>query len=60
MKGFRTLGFNIAAAVLPILEAADLTQVLGEHGMAVYGVIIATANIVLRTMTNTPIFTKKF
>jgi hypothetical protein len=59
MKGFRTLGFNLAASVLPVLEAADFTDVLGQNGMAVYGALIAVANIVLRTMTTTAI-TKKF
>lgn len=59
MKGFRTLGFNIAVAILPILEAADFTDVLGVNGMAIYGTVIAIANIALRVVTNTPI-TKKF
>ena len=59
MKGFRTLGFNIAAAILPILEATDFTEVLGNQGMAIYGVVMALANIVLRTITNTPV-TKRF
>ncbi len=59
MKGFRTLGFNIAVAILPILEAADFTDVLGANGMAIYGTVIAIANIALRVVTNTTI-TKKF
>ncbi len=60
MKGFRTIGFNIAAAVLPALQAVDLTDVLDAHGMAIYGAIIAVANILLRSITKTPIFTKNF
>ncbi len=60
MKGFRTLGFNILAAILPVLQVADLTDILGAHGMSVYGIVVAVANIALRTATTTPIFTKEF
>ncbi len=60
MKGFRTLGFNIAAAILPILQAADLTDTLDAHGMAIYGTVIALINIALRAVTDTPMFVKKF
>ncbi len=59
MKGFRTLGFNLFAAVLPVMQAADLTDVLDAQGMSIYGIVITIANIALRVMTNTPI-TKKF
>ena len=59
MKGYRTLGFNIIAAILPVLQAADLTDVLGVNGMAIYGAVIAIANIGLRVVTNTTI-TKQF
>ncbi len=58
MKGFKTLGFNIAAAILPILQAADLTDTLDAHGLAIYGTVLAMINIALRAMTSTPIFTK--
>ncbi len=59
MKGFRTIGFNILAAILPILEAADLTDTFGTNGMAIYGVIMAAANIYLRSVTTTPLGTKQ-
>jgi hypothetical protein len=55
MKGFRTVTFNVLAVVLPVLEAADFTDVLGVQGMAVYGVVMSVANIILRALTTTPI-----
>lgn len=58
MKGFKTLGFNLLAAILPVLQATDMTSTLDAHGMAIYGVVMAMINIALRAVTNTPIFTK--
>jgi hypothetical protein len=55
MKGFRTITFNIIAAILPALQATDLTDVLGSNGMAIYGVIMAAVNIALRMVTTTPV-----
>lgn len=60
MKGFKTLGFNLLAAILPVLEAADLTDVLGAQGMSIYGIVLTVANIALRAGTTTPIFKKEF
>ncbi len=58
MKGFRTLIFNLLAAILPVLQAADLTAVLSPQGMATYGAAVAVANIALRVATSTPILKK--
>lgn len=55
MKGWKTIVFNVLAAILPVLETADLTDVLGPQGMAIYAGAITIANIVLRAFTNTPI-----
>jgi hypothetical protein len=55
MKGFRTLGFNLLAAILPVLQAADLTQILGVQGMSIYGIAITAANVALRSITTTPV-----
>lgn len=58
LKGFRTLLLNSAAAVVPIWQAAD-PAALGLTGtqMAVYAVIIAGLNAVLRFFTTTPVGT---
>jgi len=55
MKGYRTLIFNLLAAILPVLQAADLTAVLSPQGIAAYGVATAVANIGLRALTTTPV-----
>jgi len=55
MKGFKTLGFNLAGAILPILEAADFTDVLGDSGMSIYAVVLTVANLFLRSITTTAI-----
>ena len=59
MKGSRTFYFNIAAAIIPVLEIADFTNLFGETGMAVYGVLMTIANVILRAVTTTPIFQKR-
>jgi len=56
IKGWKTVIFNILAAILPVLEVVDLTDVLGDSGMAIYGAVIAGINLVLRSLTDTPIF----
>jgi hypothetical protein len=59
MKGFKTIGFNLLAAILPVLQAADLTDILGLHGMSVYGIVITAANLFLRSVTDTEVFKAK-
>lgn len=58
MKGWRTVLFNIAAAVVPILETAGADLGLEGQGLAIYGLGVAVVNIVLRFFTTTP-FGKK-
>ncbi len=55
MKGWRTLAINLAIAIFGVLEAADWTGLLGNStaGLTVTGVSIA--NMVLRSVTTTPI-----
>ena len=55
MKGYRTVLFNIGAAVLPILQATDFTDILGAQGMTFYGLAITLANVALRFFTTTPV-----
>ncbi|MCE3233774.1 MAG: hypothetical protein K0R98_2031 [Rickettsiaceae bacterium] len=59
MKGFKTIGFNLLAAIIPVLQAADFTDVLGTHGMSIYGVAITAANLFLRAVTDTAVFKTK-
>lgn len=55
MKGWRTLGINVAIALFGVLEGADWTGLLGDPaaGWALTGVGIV--NMVLRSITTTPI-----
>jgi hypothetical protein len=53
MKGWRTIGLNLALTMFGFLEATDWTAVLGSDraGWVVTGVGIT--NMVLRSMTTT-------
>jgi len=55
MKGFKTLTFNGLAVILPILEGLDVSNLLNETGMAVYVLIVAIGNAVLRFVTDSPV-----
>ena len=59
MKGFRTIIFNLLAAIIPVLEMFGMELGLeGNYKTAYYFVIIA-GNIILRFKTNTTIGKKK-
>lgn len=55
MKGWRTLAINLAIAGFGVLEAADWPGLLGSEsaGWAITG--IGIANMVLRSITTTPL-----
>ena len=55
MKGWRTIGMNLAVAGFGVLEATDWTAILGNDtaGWVVTG--IGLTNMVLRQLTTTPI-----
>lgn len=55
MKGWRTLGINLAIAMFGVLEAADWTALLGGGGAGWAVTGIGVANMVLRSVTTTPI-----
>ena len=55
MKGWRTLGMNLAVAGFGALEAADWTAVLGNEKAGFALAAIGIANMVLRTVTTTPV-----
>ena len=59
MKGWRTLGFNLALVAVGVLQAFDWTSVLGTApyvGWIVTG--IGLVGTVLRTATTGPVGTK--
>lgn len=55
LKGWRTLGFNILAATLTVLQATDFTQLLPSKYIWATGMIVALVNVALRMITTTPI-----
>ena len=56
MKGYRTLIFNLLAAIIPVLQATGAAD-LGLTGNVamIYGIAIPIINIILRSITNTPL-----
>lgn len=54
MKGWRTVVFNVLAAVLPILELTELRDVLPPDWLPWYALAVAIGNIWLRSITTTP------
>lgn len=59
LKGWRTILFNVAAAIFGVLETVDWINVIpyGWAGMLVP--IVSVVNIYLRAQTNTPIGRKE-
>ena len=55
MKGWRTIGLNLAVASFGVLEAADWTAMLGNEKAGWALAAIGISNMVLRTVTTTPV-----
>ena len=55
MKGYRTLLVNILALVLPVLEMTEITSAVPDEFLPYYAILLATANVILRLMTTTPV-----
>jgi hypothetical protein len=53
MKGWRTLGVNVAVAAFGVLEATDWTALLGSDAAGWTVTVIAIANMLLRSVTTT-------
>lgn len=55
LKGYRTLIFNAAIALVGVAQAFDWTSVLGSERAGVVVSIIGVAGMVLRAVTTTPV-----
>lgn len=55
MKGWRTLGLNLAVAGFGVFEATDWSGVLGNNNAGWVLTGIGVANMVLRSLTTTPV-----
>lgn len=58
LKGWRTLVFNSAVAVVGVLQASGLHEVLPPQYVAPAMAVVGLVNIWLRSMTNTPMGVK--
>lgn len=55
MKGWKTVIFNVLAAILPVLEASGGDLGLQGQSLAYYTLGVTIGNLVLRFFTSTPI-----
>ena len=55
MKGYKTVLFNIGAAIMPILEVSGVELGLEGNSLALYGLGVTVVNVVLRFFTTTAI-----
>lgn len=58
MKGWRTILFNMAAAIVPVLQVSGTDMGLHGQGLALYALGVNAVNIFLRSVTTTPVGTK--
>lgn len=55
LKGYKTILFNLVAAVVPILELTELKEFIPENYLPVYMLVVAVGNLFLRMVTTTPV-----
>ena len=54
MKGYRTLIFNLLAAIVAVLQATGAVDIgLTGNAAVIYGIAVPVANMILRSITNT-------
>lgn len=54
VKGWKTVIFNVLAAVVPILEMTELKGTVPEEYLPLYVLVVALGNVYLRSITTTP------
>lgn len=54
LKGWRTIAFNVASAILPLLSLTELRDVMPDKWLPWYALIVALGNIYLRSRTTSP------
>ena len=59
MKGFRTLAFSLAVAIVGVLQAADWATIIPPDQTGLALTIVGIASAVLRFFTSTPVFDAK-
>ena len=54
-KGWKTVAFNVLAAVVPILELTELKGLVPADYLPFYALVVALGNVYLRSITTTAI-----
>ena len=54
LKGWKTVTFNVLAAVVPILELTEMKGIVPEEYLPFYALAVAMGNVYLRSVTTTP------
>jgi hypothetical protein len=57
MKGFKTFAFGVLIAATAVLSSPEVQAFVGEH-LPEVGAAVGTAIVILRALTNSPIFKK--
>jgi len=55
LKGYKTIVFNLIAAVVPLMELTELKAVVPDDYMPIYLLVVAIGNVYLRSITTTPV-----
>lgn len=55
LKGYKTIVFNLLAAVVPIMELTELKAMVPGDYMPIYLLVVALGNVWLRSITTTPV-----
>ena len=59
MKGFRTLAFSLAVAVVGVLQTADWATIIAPDQAGLALTIVGVVSAALRFFTSTPVFEQK-
>ena len=59
MKGFRTLAFSLAIAVVGVLQTADWATIIPPDQAGLALTIVGVVSAALRFFTSTPVFEQK-
>lgn len=58
-KGWKTVIFNVLAAIVPILELTEMKGIVPEEYLPFYALAVAMGNVYLRSVTTTPMGKKQ-
>lgn len=55
LKGWKTVAFNVLAAIVPILDLTELKGLVPADYLPFYALAVALGNVYLRSITTTAI-----